>query len=938
MRPRFLAVHVACILSGAAALAYEVTWARVLARHLGHTTTAVATVLATFMAGLALGSLAIARWRGRASRPLRAYALVEVGIACTAPWAHMLVHPFEPLLGSLYGREVPFAAARVLASAASIIVPSTLIGMTFPLLVDGLGPRDDRVGRRVGTLCAANMLGASLGPLAVVFLLMPSLGLWITPWIAAFANLLAAALAWGAARGTPAGPAGGAVPADTPSVPRGVLSSMALAGVAGMTLEVAWTRFVLLQFGSTQHAFAVTASAYILGLSLGALLLGRLADRSTDGRRWLGISFAMAGMGAGLSTVLLPRLAEAASRIVDGFHGNFATLQLVSYAACFLTVIAVTLPIGGLLPIAVGLSAGATPGAAAGRIGAWNSLGAMFGPVIAGLLLVPLLGMRGTILIAGALYLLVSAVLLGSSNGLRLRILGPAACLALTALAPIAIPAWAPESILRAPYLGRGAVVGGRDTSGDDSPSRPHAEEECVAWCREDETAVVSVSVFRSGRRVLRINGKADASNSDEDMRTQVLLGHLSMLGAPARPVRILVIGLGSGVTVGSLLAWGEVEVDCVEISPAVVAAARRFFAADNRGALEDRGVHVVVDDARTFLTYTDRRYDVIVSEPSNCWFAGASDLFSVEFYELCRERLAADGVMVQWLHAYALPVDTFKGLAAGFVRAFPRASLWETIPGLDYVLLSRPGESILPGRLRQAWESPGVRSDLERIGLRAPGSLWCTWVLDPTGLRSFLGEAAPQTDAFPSSEFVGPRALYAFHRADMLEELDAARGAFRASPAEAELARSARAQLIALQLTTVPPAERLARLDPLLARDPSAELVMEATLLFHAENAISAGAPAEAERIARMGDERLPRSLHVRLLVARALFLQGRNQEAVPLLEEASRAFPEAPLPRHLLATMLSGIQGVAPERARQEAAVAEALWNRLKQGNTGR
>ena len=147
-------------------------------------------------------------------------------------------------------------------------------------------------------------------------------------------------------------------------------------------------------------------------------------------------------------------------------------------------------------------------------------------------------------------------------------------------------------------------------------------------------------------------------------MLTQRLLGLLPVL-LHGNAQDIAVIGLGSGVTVGSALAPGTVRrADVVEISPEVVEASR-FFDRESGSALSQPGVRLIVGDGRSHLLLTPQRYDVIVSEPSNPWMSGVAALFTREFFEAARARLEPDGLLCQWAHTYDISPQDLQSIVA---------------------------------------------------------------------------------------------------------------------------------------------------------------------------------------------------------------------------------------------------------------------------------
>ena len=271
-----------------------------------------------------------------------------------------------------------------------------------------------------------------------------------------------------------------------------------------------------------------------------------------------------------------------------------------------------------------------------------------------------------------------------------------------------------------------------------------------------------TVSVHRERSLLyLRVNGKTDASNSQRDMRTQIMLGHLPLLFHP-QAERVLVIGLGSGVTGGAVALHPVGRVDVIEIEPAVVRAAA-FFAKENREVLSNPRVQVTIADGRNFLLAAETPYDVIISEPSNPWLRGIGSLFSREFYELAARRLRPDGVVCQWIHVYNLFPDDVRMVVKTFRSVFPRTSIWSSSSGDLLLVGSNVPRTLDAAVLQERYRTiGGLREDFTRLGLRAPLALLADFVLGEADAARYAEEAQLNTDDLPLLEFSAPESLYA--------------------------------------------------------------------------------------------------------------------------------------------------------------------------------
>jgi spermidine synthase len=277
--------------------------------------------------------------------------------------------------------------------------------------------------------------------------------------------------------------------------------------------------------------------------------------------------------------------------------------------------------------------------------------------------------------------------------------------------------------------------------------------------------ATVAVMEEESGVRFLTVNGKTDASaGSSHDMKTQVMLGHLPML-LHGDPRRVLMVGLGSGISAGSVLAHGVGVLDCAEISPAVIAASR-YFHEFNRGVLDDPRLRVAQRDARNFLLTAREGYDVVISQPSNPWIEGESNLFTEEWYRLVHSRLREGGMMLQWLPGYLMSEEDFRTILHTFRTVFPSLTLWASGSPGDVFLLATKGGPVRPDleAVRAKLADPEIRGDITRTGLDPDNLLPPLFRMGPAEVAAYIsaggGAHGVNTDDLPLTEFTTPKQL----------------------------------------------------------------------------------------------------------------------------------------------------------------------------------
>jgi spermidine synthase len=755
-------------LSGLAGLVYEVSWTRWLALVLGHGLAATSTVLAVFMGGLALGAAVASRWATRLTpaRALQVYATIEVAIALFALVVGRGLGMATPLLTVTY-REgdggALFGFVRLALCAGLLLPPAALLGATFPIAIRGITSDAHDVSPGAGRLYAANTVGAAAGAVLSGFLWLPLWGLTRTIGVGVAASLAAAGFGLLAGRRAGRGPVSGR-PADAPPrkpapaafagpAPSAGPFSLAvvivlLSGAVTFAAEIAWTRLVALVIGPSTYAFAATVSAFIGGLAIGALAASALAralrDRTIALGAVLGIAAVAAALSAALAGTWLPR--RLMTDFIDAPLGALLPRHVLMVAALIVPTAAA---LGTAFPLTlawVGRDAGSIR-----RIG-WlyglNTLASVGGSLVTGFVVIRIMGLERTL--RGVSVSIACAAVLVAARYARSWTGG--AAMALPALAAVGLglagPRWDRE------LLASGAYKYAADIASEDVETALRAGT--LAYFKDGPTGTVSVKRL-TGQLSLAIDGKVDASTAG-DMLTQKLLAHVPLL-LHERPTQVAVIGLGSGVTVASALTHPIESVDVLEISPEV-AEASRLFADRTESPLDDPRTRLLVADGRTHVLLSRRRYDVLVSEPSNPWMAGVAALFTQEFFAGALERLAPRGVLCQWVNTYDISTEDLRSVVGTFASVFPHVTLWLVGEGDLLMLGAREPFDDRLEVLPKTWRRPRVADDLRTVGVMGPFGVWSTF-LGGTGAAARFSAGAPiQTDDRMALEFSTPRAL----------------------------------------------------------------------------------------------------------------------------------------------------------------------------------
>jgi len=752
--------------SGAAALIFETLWFRQTGLMLGNTVWASALVTASFMAGLATGSALAVRRGFSLSRPLRVFAALEVIVAVTGAglvWAMpSLGAALAPLLSRLSG-SMALDAARSAGAFALLVLPASAMGATLPVLARSLGARDANFGRVLGRLYGWNTFGAVAGALASEALFVPAFGVRGTALAAAALDLTAAGGAWLLSKRSPLLPPG--LTSRSPLPPRAtrIAASTFLAGALLLAFEVVWFRFLLMFMWATTRTFAIMLAVVLLGIAAGGVLssiwLGR---RPADARHGPLVAL-ISGAVAVASYRLFDRALSADTGTMVGWAetGRASLLLMLPLCVC-----------SGVLFTLLGKSLHAEAGEearAAGLLTLANTVGAMLGSLLAGFVLLPVVGMEVSFFLLACGY---GAVALFASGG------------------PAPPPGWAratawtlflvsvaffPFGEMRTRYVGHVEAFWQR-SEGARLAVVEEGLSETVFLLRRD---VLGQPV---GWRLLT-NGMGMSTTDYRARRYMGLFVWLPVAVHPA-PRSALLISYGLGNTARALTATADLtHIDVVDVSTGVLRMSSVVWQAPEANPLDDPRVHVHVEDGRFFLLASQRRYDVITGEPPPPKSAGIVNLYSREYFQLVRERLAEGGIATYWLPVLHLePRETFS-VVKGFCDVFQDCSLWTGF-GHEWMLVGTRGMAapVSEERFARQWSDPVVAPRLKAAGFESPAQLGATFLADAAQLSALTAAVDPLVDDHPYRVDPGRPLLSPSLRYAQLMDADGARERFRTS------------------------------------------------------------------------------------------------------------------------------------------------------------
>ena len=762
------AFYVLFTASGFAGLIYESVWTQYLKLFLGHAAYAQSLVLAVFMGGMALGAAWCGRRSARLANPLVAYALVEAIVGAAA----LVFHPlfvaltdwsYDWLLPAL-GAESLALAAKLSVSCVLILPQSVLLGMTFPLMSAGLvRARPLAAGESLALLYFTNSLGAAAGVLVSGFVLIAALGLPGTLRVAGAMNLAIALAVF--LLGRPLARAAAPILAAS-SRPRGgeLLLAVALfTGLASFIYEIAWVRMLSLVLGASTNAFELMLATFIFGLAAGGLAVRRHIDAAAEPARLLaGVQIAM-GLAALATLPLYDKTFDLMEMLMRGLARNetgYVLFNLGGAALAALVMLPATFFAGMTLPlITAALMRRGGGEAAIGNVYAANTLGAIGGVVLAVHIGLPALGLKGTLISGALLDVALGFALLGA---LRIPFARAAAACAVAFVA-VVLGVRLDANKMTAGVFRHGELASSRDAT--------------VLFNKDGKTATVHLVKYPEATS-LRTNGKSDGSiNLDRDgLRgsdeiTMVLTGAIPLALKPqARSAAV--IGIGTGLTTHTLLQDLDLEhVETIEIEPAM-AEASRGFAPRNSGAFADPRGSIVFDDAKSFFATHARRYDLIISEPSNPWVSGVASLFTAEFYRRIHGHLNPGGMLVQWFQLYEIDASLVATVLNALGGVFPHYAIYALS---DHDLLILASASPLPAAADALiFEQPGLAKELWTIHVLAIGDIDARYLGSRATLEPlFASYAMPaNSDYYPVLDLNAARERFMDRAATDLIEL----------------------------------------------------------------------------------------------------------------------------------------------------------------------
>ncbi len=778
-RLRFLFICSLFVLSGISALIYQVVWFKQLSYFLGNTTYSQSIVLATYMGGLALGAWYWGKKADTFKKTLVLFAIIEITLSIYCffyvPIFSFVEKSFISIVSSngWASDSSIVLLIKFIVSGATILFPTFLMGGTLPVLVKFLSSKLDQVGKNVSILYFINSLGAVIGTVLAGFYFIQTFGLLKTTYFAASVELFVGLVSLYLSRLNP--DPSKTEPVETkPELDKKpfivsqkqfklVLRIAALSGFSAMVYEVVWLRLLIPILGSSTYSFTIILAAFISGITLGSYLTYRYNFKIKNPLSFVGLCQFAIVISIFLTLPLYEYLPYEIWKAASGPIGlphDYSYYLLIQFTFVFLVLVIPTIFMGMSLPILsrVAINSVENSGKIIGRIFAVNTLGTVLGALISGLFLIPTFGILTTIIIALAINLFLSLNVYLQKDFVSTKyktVLGSILVVCgFLFFKNVNSKSWAyPIMLSQVPRQINRSLP-------------PNTYKEFISgikqgnkilYYKEGIGGTIIVGIERN-QIYLSTNGKSDA-NSVTDLRTQVSLGLTPVILHP-KAEQVFVIGYGAGTTIGYAMTHPNVKyAEVAEISAEVIEASRHFKGI-NEQPLKRKNLKVIKDDGVSALRLSSKKYDVIISQPSNPWSAGVGNLFTKEFFSDCKEKLNLGGYVAQWFSYYEMDNKSLKLILRTALDEFKYVSLWH-IGKSDILLLC--SETAFNFNLETIEKNYNAVADkFGKINIHTFSTFLSQQMSSSTkGLIDYAAQGSINTEDHPLLELWAPKAFY---------------------------------------------------------------------------------------------------------------------------------------------------------------------------------
>lgn len=762
-------------LSGATSLSLEVSWSKELSYLLGVDIYAMTTVVTAFMAGLGLGAILVARFYNWSHASIRSYGFLQLIIGISGLISIPVFRSTLPLFSFLYEKlnysNELFLLARFLVVFCLMLIPVILMGMTLPLVVGAsFGKVKGKFSYLAGLLYGINTVGAVSGTLLAGFFLIPKIGILKTCILTGLTDLLIGIFVlWFAKYGEqlinieknkfprPKGKSGQSPASGRHSVPSpnrfyswpGVV--FLLSGMVALAFEIIWFRLLARIIGPSVHAFSIMLAIYLFGIGIGSIIGSRWIKRTQNHRLPMAILLFVIGMGPLLTLLFVNKLPFWYGRLFVMFSQEVFTIWnlLIQGLIAALIILPSTLAFGALFPFVIQAYNKESPQEnlqvepSVGKLYFYNTLGGVAGCLIAGFWMLPTVGVKTSVIFASALSIVLSVAIFYTvfrGSWIRKTVYS---CIILSAVIiyTINIPGLN-HSILSAGIYTE--MVNKDYFKKKIDSENPFLGDLLFFHEGINNSVAVVANKFNDGNLTLHLTGHWVSTTEFHGRLHLKFLGHLPMLFAKQHSM-IGVIGYGAGITTGTTLLYPDVKrVNVFELEPGVIKAAK-YFDYINHKPLKDPRTHLYLVDGRSHITYEDFRYDLITADPIHPFTAGASNLYSRDFYQIAREHLNSGGIFCQWIPLVAISPQSYNTILNTIHDVFPHIVLFSFF-GESVVLASETPIQINWDELKKRFYAPSVFEDFKAIEITNPFNLMAFYIGGEQLIDTYLKDVKQTT------------------------------------------------------------------------------------------------------------------------------------------------------------------------------------------------
>lgn len=730
------------LLSGASALVYQVLWVRLLTLSIGSTSVSISIVLSVFFLGLGLGSYFAAALVRKFKNALKIYLSVEAGIALSAVAILPILLDLDNFISSL-----PIAEAGVLLKffivMLLLLIPTFLIGTTFPLLVAVAVHNKNEIGHKLAHFYAFNSAGAVIGSLSSAIFLIPHLGLDGTMYVAALLNIsivLVGALLYGRFSNSLKKPFYSLVDKSSAEVNNKALLVLFVTGFSAMATEVGWMKFLIVYTGNTIYGFSLILAMFIAGITIGSFIAKlKIISNVNNIERLLFfgvILLALALIGARIGLASFAEIYQW----LNSFDADPFVYRWSKYLVMFLILLPATVMFGALFPVSIKYYSPNIDmlSSNVGKAYAVNIIAGILGSIVAGFWIIPYFS-TDFLLSSISIFVLLSSLIFISVMRIKIS----AALLGVSALATLILSFYG----ARIDFREMVNIVLQRDTKAY------HGNiESKILYIKEGQTGVISLHSYSNNpcRVVLSNNGMSeswvDMCNSDNLLLNEFFLAQIPLFLNPGAK-DAFILGYGGGTTAKAMGMSKLERIDIVELDPAVIGAVKTLY--NGRIPMQDdKRVSIKINDARESLLLNNARYDIIVSQPSHPWLMGASNIMNRDFFEIAKSRLSQDGIHGQWVPLFKIDVATLKSIIKAYTDTFEYVISFADTSTRDFLMFGSNKPIVIENAaIQEQIGNRDVKRVLARHNIDSVDDVMGYFALSREELVNISASAEPATD-----------------------------------------------------------------------------------------------------------------------------------------------------------------------------------------------